>query len=83
MSFNTIAGGFNGAFLWYGPFSQGQRHFFLHIYQNYLVALIDTTANTIFLRRGRAFSRKRRKPVDKQASGPHTNILGQEIKSPI
>ena len=23
------------------------------------------------------------KTVDKQASGPHTNTLGQEIKSPI
>ena len=44
---------------------------------------IDATANTIFLHRGRAFSQKPRKPVDKQASGPHTNTLGREIKSPI
>ena len=48
-----------------------------------LQCTIDATANTIFLHRGRAFPRKRRKPVDKQASGPHTNTLGREIKSPI
>ena len=44
---------------------------------------IDATANTIFLPRGRNFPRKGGKPVDKQASGPHTNTLGREIKSPI
>ena len=39
MSFKTIAGGFNGAFWWYGPLSEDWEHF-LQIYQNYLVALI-------------------------------------------
>ena len=39
MSFKTIAGGFNGAFWWYGPFSE-DWFFFLQIYQNYLVALL-------------------------------------------
>ena len=38
---------------------------------------IDATANTVFLRRGRAFSTKTTKTVDKQASGSHTNTLGQ------
>ena len=37
ISFKTIAGGFNGAFWWYGPLSEDQD-FFLQIYQNYLVA---------------------------------------------
>ena len=27
MSFKTIAGGFNGAFLWYGPLSEDQENF--------------------------------------------------------
>ena len=44
---------------------------------------IDATANTVFVRRGRAFPRKQRRPLDKQASGPHTNTLGREIKSLI
>ena len=44
---------------------------------------IDTTTNMFLHPRGRAFLRTRRKPVDKQASGPHTNTLGREIKSPI
>ena len=35
------------------------------------------------LHRERAFPRKQRKLLDKQASGPHTNTLGWEIKSPI
>ena len=39
MSFKTIAGGFNGAFWWYGPLSEDQE-FLKQIYQNYLVALI-------------------------------------------
>ena len=39
MSFKTIAGGFNGAFWWYGPLSEDQEYFF-KFYQNYLVALI-------------------------------------------
>ena len=44
MSFKTIAGGFNGAFWWYGPLSE-DRVLNLgpkieQIYQNYLVALI-------------------------------------------
>ena len=38
MSFKTIAGGFNGAFWWYGPLSEDQENF-KQIYQNYLVAL--------------------------------------------
>ena len=38
MSFKTIAGGFNGAFWWYGPLSE-DKEFFKQIYQNYLVAL--------------------------------------------
>ena len=38
MSFKTIAGGFNGAFWWYGPLSEDQE-IFKQIYQNYLVAL--------------------------------------------
>ena len=37
MSFKTIAGGFNGAFWWYGPLSENLN--FKQIYQNYLVAL--------------------------------------------
>ena len=41
MSFKTIAGGFNGAFWWYGPLSEDQE-LFLQIYQNYLVALSST-----------------------------------------
>ena len=50
--------------------------------KRYVLATIDATANTSFLHRGRAFPPKRRKPVDKQASGPiHT--LGREIKSPV
>ena len=32
MSFKTIAGGFNGAFWWYGPLSE-DREKFLQIYQ--------------------------------------------------
>ena len=27
MSFKTVAGGFNGAFWWYGPFSEDQENF--------------------------------------------------------
>ena len=38
MSFKIIAGGFNGAFWWYGPLSEN-REIFKQIYQNYLVAL--------------------------------------------
>ena len=38
MSFKTIAGGFNGAFWWYGPLSEDQEKF-KEIYQNYLVVL--------------------------------------------
>ena len=38
MSFKTIAGGFNGAFWWYGPLSE-DREKCQQIYQNYLVAL--------------------------------------------
>ena len=38
MSFKTIAGGFNGAFWWYGPLSEDQENF-EQIYQNYLVTL--------------------------------------------
>ena len=38
MSFKTIAGGFNGAFWWYGPLSEDQE-ILKQIYQNYLVAL--------------------------------------------
>ena len=38
MSFKTIAGGFNGAFWWYGPLSEDRENF-KEIYQNYLVAL--------------------------------------------
>ena len=38
LSFKTIAGGFNGAFWWYGPLSEDQE-FLKQIYQNYLVAL--------------------------------------------
>ena len=38
ISFKTIAGGFNGAFWWYGPLSV-DREIFKQIYQNYLVAL--------------------------------------------
>ena len=38
MSFKTIAGGFNGAFWWYGPLSENLE-FLKQIYQNYLVAL--------------------------------------------
>ena len=38
MSFKTIAGGFNGAFWWYGPLSE-DREKFEQIHQNYLVAL--------------------------------------------
>ena len=34
MSFKTIAGGFNGAFWWYGPLS-ADREFVKQIYQNY------------------------------------------------
>ena len=38
MSFEPTAGGFNGAFWWYGPLSEdGEK--FEQIYQNYLVAL--------------------------------------------
>ena len=37
MSFKTIAGGFNGAFWWYGRLSEDQENF-KQIYQNYLVA---------------------------------------------
>ena len=40
MSFKTIADGFNGAFWWYGPFSEDQDIFLKQIYQNYLVALM-------------------------------------------
>ena len=42
MSFKTIAGGFNGAFWWYGPLSEDQEKF-EQIYQNYLVALTMIT----------------------------------------
>ena len=45
--------------------------------------IIDPTANTVFIRRGRAFPPNRQKTVDKQASSPHTNTLGREILSPI
>ena len=38
MSFKTIAGGFHGAFWWYGPLSEDQENF-EQIYQNYLVTL--------------------------------------------
>ena len=38
MSFKTIAGGYNGVFWWYGPFSEDQE-FLKQIYQNYPVAL--------------------------------------------
>ena len=38
MSIKTIAGGFKGAFWWYGPLSEDQEKEF-KIYQNYLVAL--------------------------------------------
>ena len=38
MSLKTIAGGFNGAFWWYGPLSE-DREQFKQIYRNYLVAL--------------------------------------------
>ena len=39
MSFKTIAGGFNGAFWWYGPLSE-DREKIQQIYQNYLLALM-------------------------------------------
>ena len=32
---------------------------------------------------GAPFHEYKQKPVDKQASGPHTNTLGRENKSPI
>ena len=38
ISFKTIAGGFNGAFWWYGRLSEDQEKI-EQIYQNYLVAL--------------------------------------------
>ena len=38
MSLKTIAGGFNGAFWWYGPLSE-DRELLKQIYQNYLVTL--------------------------------------------
>ena len=38
MSLKTIAGGFNGAFWWYGPLSE-DREILKQIYQNYLVTL--------------------------------------------
>ena len=38
MSFKTIAGGFIGAFRWYGPLSEDRENI-EQIYQNYLVAL--------------------------------------------
>ena len=37
MSFKTIAGGFNGAFWWYGPLSEDQE-ILKQIYQNYNVS---------------------------------------------
>ena len=40
-SFKTIAGGFNGAFWWYGQLSEDREHF-KEIYQNYLVALTSS-----------------------------------------
>ena len=46
------------------------------------VILATSGSNTIFRRRGRAYHQKVTKTVDKQASGPHTNTLGREIKSP-
>ena len=46
MSFKTIAGGFNGAFWWYGPLSEDQENF-KQIYQNYLVALSGTESISI------------------------------------
>ena len=39
-----IAGGFNGAFWWYGPLSEDWEKFeqiYMYMYQNYLVALND------------------------------------------
>ena len=49
MSFKTIAGGFNGAFWWYGPLSEDQENF-KQIYQNYLVALTLWFFNFFFLK---------------------------------
>ena len=45
MSFKTIAGGFIGAFWWYGPLFE-DRGKVEQIYQNYLVAL---SVNFIFV----------------------------------
>ena len=44
MSFKSIAGGFNGAFWWYGPLSEDQEKF-QQIYQNYLVVLMKIELN--------------------------------------
>ena len=56
----------------------------LHVLYNSLCTVlpIDATANTIFLHRGRTFTRKRPKLLDKRASGPHTNTLVRENKVP-
>ena len=50
MSFKTIAGGFNGAFWWYGPLSEDWEKF-EQIYQNYLVALskVNRTRSSLAL----------------------------------
>ena len=48
MSFKTIAGGFNGAFWWYGPLSE-DREKYEQIYQNYLVALTDVDNSCLII----------------------------------
>ena len=48
------------------------------------LGIIDATANTVFHENDENHSQKTSgRPIDKQASGPHTNSLGRETKSPI
>ena len=59
MSFKTIAGGFNGAFRWYGPLPV-ERENFKQIYQNYLMALKEKCGPGLswFNRKSKQFHRR-------------------------